>query len=314
MFDWFGKRRREEEAPVAPAVPASPHETELTVPAPLEMLAQLREAEELAHSTLSWLLGAAAPQPADAADAAERKLLQRLDAMIAAPTLPPNLLPRAPAVVPQLLGLLRREQVPRFELARQVAKDVTLAAEVLREAGSAQYGTRPVEGLEDALDCIGETGLRQAMARVLVKPVFQAQTGGLAARAAPRLWRHAETKSAVCSELAADPALRFEAFLAGLMHDAGWMALLRLLDRSRLGLPQAWSTAFDAAMERRRDRLFGRITADWGLTDGLTRLSQRFAAADPAADDPLARLLREADSQCLVQLAAAAGTQTAPAH
>ena len=327
MLDWFGKRKRAqvaqqqaaatEEVLISPDVlallavasPVPEREAAATVPAALEALDRRRPAETpgsrrtVPHGSLSWLLAAEAPREGGALTSAEASLLHRLDAQLVASALPSNLLPRAPAVVPQLMGLLRRELPTRTELARLVTKDVLLTAEVLRVAGSAAYGMRSVDRLEDALDRIGNTGLQQAMARVLVKPMFQAQAGGLTARAAPRVWLYAEAKSAICAELAQHAEQRFEAFLAGLMHDTGWIALLRLVDRGRLALPLPFSDALDTELDRRKDRLFGRLTAEWGLTAGLTQLAQRFAAGDlAAAGDPLAELLRQADRLCLAHL------------
>lgn len=331
MFSWFDKRKRNEAADAAPSshppsstppepatahvarehhanadlgltVPASLFDTALTRPAALESLQEIRASREAAqHSNLAWLLGVPAPQPGTPLMPAESKLLYQLDAQLSAPKLPPNLLPRAAAVVPQLLGLLRREEPPRAEVARQVAKDVQLAAEVLRVAQSASYGMRPVERLEDALDRIGEAGLRQAMTRILFKPVFQASAGGLIARVSPRLWIYAEVKSTLCAELTEDPAHRMEAFLAGLMHDTGWIALLRMLERARATLPATFSSALDAALAQRRDQLFGRLTVDWALTTELTRLSQEMANGETPAT-ALAQVLREADRLCIAHV------------
>jgi HD-like signal output (HDOD) protein len=262
----------------------------------------------VSYSNLAWLLDVPTPQAHTALSPTESDLLQRLDAQLAPRTLPPNLLPRAAAVVPQLLGLLRREETPRAEVARQVAKDALLTAEVFRVARSAAYGMQKVERLEGALDRIGDAGLKQAMARVLLKPVFQAPAGGLIATISPRLWLYAEVKSALCAELTEAPEQRLAAFLAGLVHDTGWIALLRLLERTRRPFPRTFGSSFDAALAQRKDRLFGRLTADWGLTPELTALAQEMAASGTASSagasiSTLARALREADRLCLTHLA-----------
>lgn len=330
MFKWFGKRKQDDVGDSLPAfapapphsapsplpedpgltLPAGLHDAALTVPADLETLQELRATRELPTSNLAWLLGAQPPVSSAAPTTAEAALLRRIDAQLAAPTLAANLLPRAPAVVPQLLGLLRREQAPpRHELARQVAKDGLLTAEVLRAARSAVHGLRPVERLEDALDRIGEDGLQQATARVLFKPVFQAPAGGQIARAAPRIWLYAEIKSGLCAELAPDPALKMDAFLAGLMHDTGWIALLRLVERTGAPLPRAWSTACDEALAKAKDRLFGRLTAGWQLSASLTELA--LAMSRNERTGLLAPLVHQADRLCLAHLDSVA--QDAPA-
>jgi hypothetical protein len=104
--------------------------------------------------------------------------------------------------------------------------------------------------------------------------------------------------------------------MAGLMHDTGWIALLRLLERTRKPLPRTFGSTFDTAMAQRKDRLFGRLTMDWRLTPELTELAREMAAADSAAPvsaplsaplstpmSTLARVLREADRLCLTHLA-----------
>lgn len=288
-------------------VPAALHEMANTVPASPELPGEAASAA--APSALAWMLGIAPPDPAMGTTLAEREtaLLQRLDAALAAPRLPDKLLPRAPAVVPQILALLRKDDVSRSELAAQVQRDVLLTAEVLRVAQGALHGSRPVSRLEDALDRIGRFGLQCAMTRVLMKPVFQAQAGGLTARAAARIWLYAESKSMFCAELAGPAQVdRFDAFLAGLVHDSGWLALLRLGDQLGVGLPQALSPALDAELAARKERLFGRLTADWDLTSGLTALSQELAHGDAAAEpSALRELLRAADRLCLAHVSEA---------
>lgn len=312
MFGWLSPRRR----PLPPAAEAaatdpggaaaSAPETVAAVSAPGPASATPPVgADAPPPSTLSWLLDG--PQPRQAApEPHERLLLEGLDRQLAAGRLPPDLLPRAAAVVPQLLALMRQESPSRTAMVQQVLKDMVLTAEVLRVARSPFYGAQPVETIEGALDRIGTSGLHSAMARVLLKPVFRSQGDGLTARAAPRLWQRAELKSMLCAELVAQSGGdRFEGFLAGLLHDTGWLALLRLIDRAQLHPELPLSRALDAALDRRKDRLFGRLVAEWDLSPALTVLAQRMqdAPMDRLAL-PLAEALRAADLASAGELAA----------
>lgn len=258
---------------------------------------------EAEASALTYLLASPPPCPGSLGEA-ERALLRTLDRQLAAATLPTDLLPRAPAVIPQLLGLLRQAQPARAAMVQQVLKDMLLTAEVLRLARSPFYGAQPVDTLETALDRIGTAGLQSAIARVLLKPVFQAQAGGLVAVVAPRLWQHAEYKSMLCAELVAQRGGdRFEGLLAGLLHDTGWLALIRLMDRVQTRPVLPISLALDAALDRRKDRLFGRLTADWDLTPALTSLSLQLRGSTAAGGDTrLATALRDADRHCTADL------------
>lgn len=284
MFAWLPSLRR-----------APPPASQQALPVPPAV-------EPPAPSAFGWLLAAPAPVDRPVSDA-ERAWLRPLDRQLAAGALPADVLPRMPSVIPQLLGLLRQAQPARSAMVQQVQKDVLLTREVLRMARSAFYGAQPVETLETALDRIGTSGLQAAMARLLLKPVFDGQGDGLLAQAAPRLWQHSDGKALLCADLVArGGGDRFEGYLAGLLHDAGWLALLRLLDR--LGQRPAWplSLALDGALDRRKDRLFGRLTQSWDLTPGLTVLSRHLA--DPRAPaSPLWEPLRRADRRATAALA-----------
>lgn len=297
MLSWLSSLRRTAprstaSVPPPPSGPASHLAPTADPAAPLSQAA----------SALSWLLNGPTPQQ-EPPTPAERQLLLTLDRQLDAPTLSNDLLPRAPGVIPQLIALLRQDEPSRAAMVQQVLKDMLLTAEVLRLARSPYYGAMPVETLETALDRIGSIGLQSAMARVLIRPIYHAQSGSLMARAAPRLWVHAEHKSMICAEIAAgDGGDRFEGFLAGLMHDTGWLALLRLLDRQQLTPALPSSAAFDAALDARKDRLFGRLTAKWDLTPALTSLSEHLRQGPGPTPPPLAKALHIADRRCTAEL------------
>lgn len=255
-------------------------------------------------SAFSWLLSAPSPTEGPISDA-ERPWLQLLDRQLNAGALPADTLPRMPSVIPQLLSLLRQAQPSRDVMVRQVQKDALLMTEVLRVARSPFFGAQPVQTLETALDRIGTSGLQSALARLLLRPVFDAQGSGLLAKAASRLWQHSNHKALLCEELVArEGGDRFEAYLAALLHDAGWLALLRWMDRQGVRPDWPQSLALDAALDQRKDRLFGRITATWNLTPGLSALSRHLA--DPCKPAPsLLQPLRLADSRATADLAGA---------
>jgi HDOD domain len=258
--------------------------------------------EPTPDSALTWLLGVAAPEQRQLT-AADRAWIAPLDNQLRATELPADVLPRMPSVIPQLMGMLRQEQPSRSAMVLQMQKDVLLTAEVLRVARSPFYGSQPVETLESALDRIGTSGLQSAMSRLLLKPVFDAQGDGLLAQAAPRLWQHSDYKALMCSDLVGrSGGDRFEGYLAGLLHDSGWLALLRLMERLQMRPQWPLSQAMDRALDQRKDRLFGRLTAGWALTPGLSALSRHLA--DPRQPCPaLWPLLQAADRSATADLA-----------
>ena len=213
-----------------------------------------------------------------------------------------------------MLALLRRDDVALAQLAQQVARDSALVAEVLRLARAvARGGSGDPPDLSQAIARLGRSGLNAAIARVLLRPLFDASGDGLLARASTRLWQHAEAKAQRCSALATplgiDP---FEAYLAGLLHNSGWAAVLHALDRdgargpSPASLPRHCTTGFAAALPARCDRFFGRL--GWDVTAPLAALADaaRTAGGLEHSGLPLAVLLRQADAATTMALAALA--------
>lgn len=301
MLGWFSSRRTAAPAAVTASAVAAPAEHAAVPPSPATQSTAIQDggAPGVPPSTLSWLLDGPQPVQAPPSDA-ERQWLSQLDRLLASPRLPADLLPRAASVIPQLLALMRQESPSRATMAQQVTKDLLLTAEVLRMARSPFYGAQPVETIDAALDRIGTAGLHSAMSKVLLKPVFQPHGGGLAARAAPRLWQRSEQKSMSCAaHMAREGGDRFEGFLAGLLHDSGWLALLRLIDRNGQAPSLPLSRVLDLSLERRKDRLFGRLVTDWDLSPALSALAQQLQSTPmPRLALPLAAALMAADQQC----------------
>ncbi|MBK1614623.1 HDOD domain-containing protein [Rubrivivax gelatinosus] len=251
----FAPRQRQlPETAVRPPAPTAP-------PAPQPEPAAAGEVPPLLCSLLG--LGAPADGPLRADEAAA---LARVDAVLALPGLPDELLPRAAALVPQLLAMLRQgEHLPVSAMVQRVSRDVVLTAEVLRLASSAYYRDRgQALDLQQAIQLIGVQGLQTVIARVVLKPIYDSTPGPWSLAAGARLWTHAEALAAQAAA-AAEEVPVFDAYLAGLLHDSGWTAALRVLDRS--GAPvTSPSAAFCVALERRAHRLFGRAARRWAIT------------------------------------------------
>ncbi len=258
-------------------------------------------AAEPARPLLSWLLGRPAAEGPPRTDS-EKKVLATLDATLALPSLPDDLLPRAAALIPQLLAMLRQTQLPVPALAQRIGKDVVLTAEVLRLASSPFYRAQgQVTDLEQAIQLVGEAGLQSVIARVVLKPIYDATPGAWSALAAQRLWDHTEALAADSANAAAEiGAAMFDGYLAGLLHDAGWTVALRILDRAGLPAPVTMTGDFCRAMERRAHRLFAKAAQRWNITPEFSAFCTE-AREHPlaTAKHPLAAALRKA--QPLVQ-------------
>ena len=259
---------------------------------------------DLRHAFFDWVTGAVSA-PSDVLLTGERQLLAQLDAVLVSADSRAALLPRAPAVIPQLLNSLRDEGQSATALAERVMRDPHLVAEVIRMANSAYArADEPVVDIAQAIGRIGTNGLRRAIARVVLKPMFSGTADTLSARCAQRLWEHSDAQAAACQQEAIVRGLDpFEGFLTGLMHNVGWTAALRAIDRSTLGAPNHFSRAFVAEFDQRRETFFALLVIPWQLTAGLTALGIALRDGDlPGMCSPLGEALRVADRRASVEM------------
>jgi len=211
-------------------------------------------------------------------DLVVQHLMERLDEVIASDALRAGLLPRAPHVIPQLMKTLRDEGYSSVDVASRISKDVVLTAEVVRSATSAfQRGDDEGEiDLPRAVTMIGTQGLRRAIANVVLRPIFDAKGDTFSARAANQIWKDADRKARLCAALVtAEIGDPFDGYLAGLLHNTGWTALLRAIDGfddMALNGAQLAHPEVIPPLLQRRDALFGAIVGPWNLSaavDGL---------------------------------------------
>lgn len=299
MKNWFARLFGGPARP-EPALPSTQHISTLTdVANPLRSL-------DLDLAFYRRLAGTAV----HAGDAPEQLILAELGRLRRQPEAAAELVPRVPAVIPQLLRSLRDEGSSAADLARQVAQDVSLVAEVIREVNSPYYrAASTVATIEGALMLLGQNGLRMLLARVAFRPVIGAQGGRLARQAAPLVWSQSELCAQAASMLAprlgADP---FQAYLAGLMQNLGLIVAFRLMDQiaPAAALPQ--SEAFAHALLDDTRTLSSRIAAAWELPPPVGQAILQ--AGEPDAT-PLAQALDEGDRLAKLRVLTDGGVEDA---
>ncbi|MFL6696364.1 MAG: HDOD domain-containing protein [Vitreoscilla sp.] len=288
--------------------PSVSPETALAVAEPVPV-DETAVAVDLRYAFFDWVIGTVSAS-SEVLLAGERRLLAQMDAVLASADSRAALLPRAPAVIPQLLNSLRDEGQSAGALAERVMRDPHLVAEVIRMANSAYArADEPVVDIAQAIGRIGTNGLRRAIARVVLKPMFSGTEDTLSARCAQRLWEHSDAQAAACQQEATVRGLDpFEGFLTGLMHNVGWTAALRAIDRSMPGTPDQFSRAFVAEFDRRRETFFALLVIPWQLTAGLTALGIALRDGDRAAAcSPLGEALRVANQRASLQMLRSTG-------
>lgn len=154
-------------------------------------------------------------------------------------------LPALPELLLQMMALYRRDDVAMAEFSALIAQDAAMAAKVMAVANSAAHRQRgPLQTLDRALELLGTDMVRTL---VISQSVFQAFHGLPVMRQLDLRphWRHALQAASVAREAARQMAYprEDEAYLAGLLHDIGRLALLA-------AVPEAYAAVFQAADDR----------------------------------------------------------------
>jgi putative nucleotidyltransferase with HDIG domain len=141
-------------------------------------------------------------------------------------------LPTLPAVAVKLLQVTGDESSAAADIIKLLRGDQSLTAKILSLAGSAASGVRgPITTLEKAVPLLGFATVRSIVLATSVFACFKKQSGEGAAGTFDRLefWKHSLAVACAARRLAQTrPALAVDpedAFVAGLLHDLGKVAL-----------------------------------------------------------------------------------------
>lgn len=134
-------------------------------------------------------------------------------------------LPTLPVVAQKLLVLLQDPDYAADDVRLVIESDQALATRILKLVNSPAYGiARDIKSVDRAMVLLGSEALKNVVMCAGVSAAMEAMGGGVAIDG---FWRHAAFVGTAAGLLAertglADPG---EAFLAGLVHDIGELAL-----------------------------------------------------------------------------------------
>lgn len=249
-------------------------------------------------------------QQESAAMAAETRVLDAMNAIARSQNSGADLMRRMPGVVPQLLQSLRSETFSGAEVARKISNDMVLVAAVIRLANSSALAPgQPVSSVQNAVMVIGQEGLRQLVTSVAFKPIIDLNSGPHTRRLAPRIWDHSERCAVACRKLA--PTLDVEpldAFLAGLVQNAGMLVSLNMMDRSATDGQRLGSVAFTARLQIAARVVAAGIAREWRFPDAVVQaLNEQVTVRRGVVLSAMGRLLGQVDYLCKIKLLAESG-------
>lgn len=265
-------------------------------------------ADVLASAFVRHLLGTAPGAPVVAGLADDMGM--RLEAL--AERLDVARLPRLPALVPQLLATMRRDDADAASLATLLSRDATLAGEVMRVANSAHYRRgAPISALQQAVGAIGNEGLRYAVLTSVMRPILHADPSHQGAEAGARLAAYSEARTWLCGALDAqgeDPA---EVQLGSVIASTGLAALLRMMPRPLLAQAAA-DDAFASRLLELAGELSARAAAHWRLGEPLQQALRAFPSGGGTVR--VGRVLATADRLAMLHVLTVAGLVDAGTH
>jgi len=137
-------------------------------------------------------------------------------------------LPTLPQVMERVMEVITDPNSSAADLGREIAKDQSLTAKILRMVNSAFYGFyRQIDSVDDAVVILGYNEVRILTLTVSVFDSFGPSRTGWNR---PQFWQHALATAVGAEYLAQGGAtLAKEAYIAGLLHDIGKVAFDKLL-------------------------------------------------------------------------------------
>jgi HD-like signal output (HDOD) protein len=215
----------------------------------------------------------------------EKKALEKIDNLLNLDVFDDRILPRLPAVVPQLLSSLKSDDASGKNLADQISRDPVLVGEVIRLANSAFYQTgTKINSLQRAVVLLGRTGLQRLIANVIMKPIFNIHEGHFSHLAANYLWSQSERCAHACAYLARGRFDAFDAYLAGIVCNIGMIVAIRIMDHLQKGRESPRSIIFYKSFLLKTKQLSVRIAENWQFPPSVLNALKEMAVLDHKPD------------------------------
>jgi len=300
----------------APAAPAPPETWASTEAVPLQATADggpTFEQRDFVNTTYNhWLFALRYGDRLDLNEP-ESRALQALGQASQPGRPAADMLRRMPGLIPQLLQSLRGENFSGAQIARTISSDLVLVSAVTRLANhsirQSTHEVRHIGSVEHAVIVIGQEGLRQLITSVAFRPIIDLNSGYYTKLMAPRIWEQSERAAVACRMLAAEfNADPFEAFLAGLVQNAGLQTALRVMDQVGGDSRSLGSNLFCARLLRVGRLISAGIAEEWRFPQTIVdAIREQDALKKGAVLSPMGRVLALGDYLSKIKLMAENG-------
>lgn len=184
-------------------------------------------------------------------------------------------LPSMPAIVTDILASFDNEQIDVATMVQKISRDQAIVARVMRVANSAFFGlSGQVGSISEAIAVLGFNNLRSlvvAAAMIDAFPHFEETGNSLP------FWHHSIGTATCARVLAKRVGIHQEtAFLAGLLHDIGWLVMMVYLPQTQVVPRQCHGDTVDQMLAAERvafgfdhAMLGGAVARRWHLPEAI---------------------------------------------
>lgn len=201
----------------------------------------------------------------------EKSVLRQLDQLLASNISHSSLVPRLPAVIPQVMSTLRDQSSSSADLSSQIGRDAVLVSEVIRLANSPYYRVaQKIATLEQAVFALGQVGIRQLIVNAAFKPLINLNSGHFTKLSCIILWNQSEKTAIACDCMAKqEKADRFAAYLMAIVQNVGLTVTLQIMDRNFDGRHAPRSKEFQERLVNRSRELSLVIANEWSFPESV---------------------------------------------
>jgi len=231
----------------------------------------------------------------------EKPLMQLIDEHLAGDL---HDLPVFHSVAVKLQQMLSRRDFRIDDVIEQISEDQSLSGQVLKVANSSFYaGLSKVATIKDAVVRLGAQEIAN-LAMMASQLEYYKSDNSIINTYMQGLWSHALSCAVGAKWLARKSGyanLSAEAFMGGLLHDIGKLALLKILDdiHRNAETKAAFSeTLIREVLERMHEDVGLRLLQSWSLPDNYCNIAVNHHRSDFNGSDILLVIVRLANQAC----------------